>query len=87
MLALLFPGQGSQEVGMGRVAYETSAAAKEVFETADDVLGFSISKICFEGPEEELVRTEIQQNLTQKGLSFRKKESPYSGPRDGHEMG
>ena len=46
---------------MGREIYETSAAAREIFDTSDDVLGFSISKICFEGPEEELLRTEVQQ--------------------------
>jgi [acyl-carrier-protein] S-malonyltransferase len=46
---------------MGREVYETSAAARAIFDTADEVLGFSISKICFEGPEEELLRTEVQQ--------------------------
>ncbi len=61
MWGLLFPGQGSQAVGMGRDVYETSPAARAVFETADAALGFSLSKNCFEGPEEELVRTEIQQ--------------------------
>jgi [acyl-carrier-protein] S-malonyltransferase len=61
LLALLFPGQGSQEVGMGRDVCETSPAARAVYETADAVLGFPLSRLCFEGPEEELRRTEIQQ--------------------------
>lgn len=61
MLALLFPGQGSQEVGMGRDVYEASPAARDVFDTADAALGFALTRLCFEGPEEELVRTEIQQ--------------------------
>lgn len=61
MLALLFPGQGSQSVGMGRDAAEASPAARAVFETADAVLGLPLSKLCFEGPEEALLPTEIQQ--------------------------
>jgi [acyl-carrier-protein] S-malonyltransferase len=61
LLALLFPGQGSQEVGMGRDVCEASPAARAVYATADAVLGFPLSKLCFEGPEEELRRTEIQQ--------------------------
>lgn len=46
---------------MGREVYEASAAAREAFDSADAALGFSISKVCFEGPEEELLRTEVQQ--------------------------
>jgi [acyl-carrier-protein] S-malonyltransferase len=46
---------------MGREAYQESRVARDVFDAADDVLGFSLSKLCFEGPEEELLRTEIQQ--------------------------
>ena len=61
MLALLFPGQGSQSTGMGRDVFEASPAARAVFETADAVLGLPLSRLCFEGPDEALVPTEIQQ--------------------------
>jgi [acyl-carrier-protein] S-malonyltransferase len=55
--AYVFPGQGSQSVGMGLDLYQNYDAAKAVFEQADGALGFPISKLCFEGPEEELVKT------------------------------
>jgi len=60
-IAFLFPGQGSQAVGMGKALAETWPAAREVFEEADDALGFAISKLCFEGPEEQLRLTENTQ--------------------------
>ncbi|MBI4267925.1 MAG: ACP S-malonyltransferase [Chloroflexi bacterium] len=53
-VAYVFPGQGSQSVGMGRDLYDNSAVANAIFEEADRVLGFPISRLCFEGPEEEL---------------------------------
>lgn len=59
--ALLFPGQGSQRVGMGRDLAHDYATAKQVFEEADDALGFSISTICFDGPQDELTLTKHTQ--------------------------
>lgn len=56
-IAFLFPGQGSQSVGMGKELYENFAAAKSVYDTADKTLGKSITTICFEGPEEDLKQT------------------------------
>jgi [acyl-carrier-protein] S-malonyltransferase len=59
--ALLFPGQGSQRVGMGRDLAHEFAIAKRTYEEADDVLGFSLSRLCFEGPEDELTLTKHTQ--------------------------
>src|SRR5258708_8945845 len=56
-VAFLFPGQASQYPGMGRELAEKYPAAKAVFDEADEALGFSISKICFEGTEDELKLT------------------------------
>ncbi len=61
MLVFLFPGQNSQSVGMGRELYENFEVARRTFEEADEALGFAVSKLCFEGPEEQLKLTEYQQ--------------------------
>src|SRR6202795_3192141 len=60
-IAFLFPGQGSQAVGMGRELAEKYPVARQTLEEADAALGMSLSRLCFEGPEEELRRTEITQ--------------------------
>jgi [acyl-carrier-protein] S-malonyltransferase len=59
--AFLFPGQGSQFPGMGKSIAEALPEAARVFETADEALGFPLSRLCFEGPEEQLKLTENQQ--------------------------
>src|SRR5436190_14234642 len=80
--ALLFPGQGSQRVGMGRDLAIKFEVARRTFEEADDVLGFALSKLCWDGPEDELTLTKHTQpailtnsiavfrTLVERGLTF-----------------
>src|SRR5690242_8793086 len=79
-IAFLFPGQGSQFAGMGKSLADAYGCARTVFAEADEALGFPISKLCFEGPEDQLKLTENTQPalltvsvaalavLTEKGL-------------------
>lgn len=60
-VAFLFPGQGSQAVGMGKELADKYSVARQTFEEADDALGYKLSQICWEGPEDQLRLTEITQ--------------------------
>lgn len=60
-VAFLFPGQGAQHVGMAKTIVERFPAAKELFNRANEVLGYDLAKLCFEGPQEQLDRTNISQ--------------------------
>src|SRR6185503_20317562 len=61
MIAYVFPGQGSQHPGMGKDLAEKFPAARQVFEEADEALGFSLAELCFNGPAEQLQLTENTQ--------------------------
>lgn len=91
-MAMVFPGQGSQAPGMGKELAEKFSVAREVFEEADDALGFAISRLCFEGPAEELQLTENTQPaiLTTSVAAFRAaRESGLPEPAfvAGHSLG
>jgi [acyl-carrier-protein] S-malonyltransferase len=91
-LAYIFPGQGAQYAGMGRDLAEKYAAARTVFEEADEALGFSLSKLCFDGPAEDLQLTENTQPaiLATSIAALRALESVGAPPPDfvaGHSLG
>ena len=73
MIALLFPGQGAQQVGMGRELAEAFTVAADTFAQANEALGYDITRIIFEGPEQDLVRTDVCQPaiLTMSIAAFR----------------
>jgi [acyl-carrier-protein] S-malonyltransferase len=79
-IALLFPGQGAQFVGMGKSLTEEFAPAKELFERANSVLGYDLARICFEGPADDLDSTVISQpaifTLSIAALEFLKSKEP-----------
>jgi len=89
--AFIFPGQGSQYVGMGKSLASRFGTARRIFHTADEVLGFSLTQLCFEGPAEELQRTENQQPalLTVSTAAFRVLEEQGLRPDyvAGHSLG
>jgi [acyl-carrier-protein] S-malonyltransferase len=89
--AFLFPGQGSQFPGMGQSLAAQHAEARAVFEEADDALGFALSRLCFEGPEDELKRTENTQPalLTVSTAAYRvlQREGIRPGFVAGHSLG
>jgi [acyl-carrier-protein] S-malonyltransferase len=90
-IALLFPGQGSQAVGMGKDLAEKYPIARQTFEEADEALGYKLSQLCFEGPEDELRLTEITQPaiLTVSTAALRVLETQIPKPAfvAGHSLG
>ncbi len=90
-IALLFPGQGSQAVGMGKDLAEKYPVARQTFEEADDALGYKLSQLCFEGPEDQLRLTEMTQPaiLTVSIAALRVLETQIPKPAfvAGHSLG
>jgi len=93
--AYVFPGQASQKVGMGLSVYEQYASARAVFDEADATLGFAMSKLCFEGPAEELTKTiNVQPALVASSMACLRAAQerlggklPYAGFVAGHSLG
>src|SRR5438128_9715726 len=90
-IAYLFPGQGSQSVGMGKELASNYPVARQTFEEADEALGYGLSQVCFDGPEEKLKLTEITQPaiLTVSVASFRVLREKGISPNycAGHSLG
>ena len=90
MKAYIFPGQGAQYSGMGKDLYDSSPVAKKLFESANEILGFDITKIMFEGSEEELVQTKVTQPaiyIYSVILSIVKKDQFQPDMVAGHSLG
>src|SRR5437660_11192714 len=90
-IALIFPGQGSQLVGMGKDLAQKYPVARQTFEEADEALGYKLSQLCFEGPEDQLRLTEVTQPaiLTASVAALRVLETRIPKPRyvAGHSLG
>jgi len=95
-VAYIFPGQGSQSVGMGHDLYENFSSAKAVFEQADETLKFPLSRLCFDGPEDELRQTiNAQPGIVTVSFAYWKAMQEVSGNNDlpppvflaGHSLG
>ena len=77
MKAFVFPGQGAQFTGMGKDLYDNNPIAKELFDKADEILGFSITNILFNGTDEELEETKV----TARSFSTQRSQRSLSGRR------